>query len=485
MKTIKIIFQFTFLLYSTFSFTQGTNAIQNGYKNDLHIYQEILEKSHSGLYLYTPKPVFDSIFKQANHIVENEDLSERDFYLLISNIHTQIRCGHSSTSPSEKIFQQIDTTKIVFLPFDVKFIKDSLILTKNFRSVDAGAQIIAINGKTVEEITSDAFKIMSSDGYNETFKYRQLEQYFFYYYFILYGESNTIKLKYIPYNSKVPSVIEINRLKEGDFTFEEKELEPYYLTFVNDSKAILTVNTFSTNTKINQLKFFRFLKKSFKEIHKKGIETLIVDVRENTGGDDGNDMRLASYLINESFSENKYRQLKTLELPIYPEYLTNQWKEMMGLKDKNDAKIVSKMQKTLHREFYQAEDSLYYYKEKKIIHEKKRKYGFYGNKYILISGNVFSGGALFSALVRDKSNAVFIGEETGGGYYRHTGSIPLEYQLPYSGIEISLFIVVAEQNVNQHLFPNGHGTRPHFEVYPTRESVLNGQDIILQFVLNR
>jgi len=485
MKYLFLTLTLYFSVFFCFSQTQYDN--KTAFLEDLKIYREIVETSHSGMYLYTTKNEFALMFRESIKKIEaNKIVSNRDFFLLISAIHSKINCGHSSTYPTGKLFSNLEDNQKSFFPLKVKFIKDTLIVASDYKGLKKGTQLIGINNKSIQEIKNDAFKIISSDGYNTTFKYRQLENDFSQFYFLLYGKQENFDLKIIPYQSSSLSNVTLESISVQE-SEESKPTETIQkatdLSFPNEKTALLTVNTFSTETRKNQRKFFKFLNRSFKEIQEKGIENLILDIRENTGGDDGNDMELASYLINKPFKENKFRKLNTNELPLYPEYLHPQWKQMMGIsKKKSSEDIKAALKNEINKEFFQAEDGAFYFKEKSVIRRDPNQYLFSGKTYILTSGKVFSGGSLFSALVRDKSNAIFVGEETGGGYYRHTGTIPLIYALPNSEIVFSLFLVINEQDVEQQLFPQGSGIVPHYEVYPTIKDFVENKDAVLQFV---
>ncbi|WP_109098777.1 S41 family peptidase [Aquimarina sp. AU58] len=454
-------------------------------KEDLKIYRDIIETAHSGMYLYTAKDTFDLIFKKANERLPKLQ-NIREFYNLIAGIHTKINCGHSSFYASGDIFSELKSnTTNAFFPFKVKFLKDTLIAAQNYGKLKKGDQILSINGNTTKKITTEAFKLLSSDGYNTTFKYRQLEDDFSTNYFLVFGPQEKFTIAYLHNSDKESCTVELTGIPKSGLenTITENHYEkPYYLEYVDDNTALLTVNTFSTETRKNQKKFFGFLKNSFSEINKKGIKNLILDIRENTGGDDGNDMELASYLIDTHFKENKYRKLSTIDnVPPYPQYLLSQWYDMMELDADSTPETIQKtMKKMVKEEMIKGDDGAYYWREDKVIHRDPAKNKFKGNVFVLTSGRVFSGGGLFSALVRDKSNAIFIGEETGGGYYRHTGSIPLFYNLPNSKLIFSIFIVINEQDVDKRLFPEGSGTVPHHKVYPTIKEFISGKDAVLE-----
>ncbi|MDY8135545.1 S41 family peptidase [Aquimarina sp. 2201CG5-10] len=454
------------------------------FKKDLDIYKNIVETAHSGMYLYTSKKTFKTLFDEAYKKLP-EINNTREFYKLIAGIHTKINCGHSSFHTTEGVFTEIKNNSTPsFFPFKVKFLKDTLVIAQDYKKLKKGTQIVSINGNKIENIIQESFKLISSDGYNTTFKYRQLEDDFSTNYFLTYGAQQKFALEYISVSGQQQN-IEVSGipLSELENTITETHYEkPYYLEYTNNSTALLTVNTFYTETPKNQKKFFKFLKESFREINKKGIQNLILDIRENTGGDDGNDMELASYLIDHHFKENKFRKLNSIDnLPPYPQYLLPQWFDMLGMQsDSSPETIQSQVKKEIGKQMYKGDDGAYYWKEDAVIHRDPAKHKFNGKVYILISGKVFSGGALFSALVRDKSDAVFIGEETGGGYYRHTGTIPLYYSLPNSDLIFSIFIVINEQDVDKKLFPEGSGTKPHHKVYPTINAFMNNTDVVME-----
>ena len=469
---------FTFICYSQ------TKETKIGLLSDLKIYREIIETSHTGMYLYTPKPVFDTLFKKLKSDIKSEKVkTDKDFFLAISRIHTKMNCGHSNIFTPHSFISDITKNQKAFLPLKVKFIKDTLIIASDFKGLKKGTQIIKINNKSIKDICTDAFQIITSDGYNTTNKYRQLEDEFSEYYFLLYGIHKTYNLKVIPYLSENSHKITISGISYPETNFNNKEDDTPNIKYIDKNTALLTVNTFSTETEKNQKKFFDFLKHSFSDIKTKGIKNLIIDVRRNSGGDDGNDIELASYIINKHFKEDKYRKLNAFDLPLYPEYLHEKWKYMMGLpKDVASKTIKSRAKKMINEEFYKGKDGAYYYKEKYLLKREPKKNLFSGNIYILISGRVFSGGSVFCALVRDKSNAIFVGEETGGGYYRHTGTIPLIYELPNSKIAFCISIVVNEQDVDQKLYPNGRGIIPQIKIHQTIKDFVDDRDTALNYI---
>ena len=452
---------------------------------DFKIYRAVLEKSHSGLYLYTPKTKFDSIFDAAMLQLKNEEITTlRDFNTLLAKVHTQINCGHSNIFPSSQLFNAAGDEAKVFFPLKVKFIQDKCILAENYRHLTKGTEIVSINGVRFDAIRKKGHEVLASDGYNTTMKDRYLEEEFSNYYYLLYGPSDHFKLviKKIASNSNEGTYIEGGNNTRRKQLLHQPKLKDYTFSIQDDSYAILTVNSFDTDQKA----FFSFLRKSFRKLRSMNINNLIIDIRQNEGGQDGNDTKLASYLINTPFKDNKTRILNTTDLPLYAEYLDAKWYEAMDIPAPlSNKKLKKEFKQMLEEEFYKGDDSRYYYKDKYTFHETPNEYRFKGNTYILTGGKVFSAGALFAALVKDKSDALFIGEETGGGYYQHTGSIPLYYKLPHSGIEFSLSIAVNKQDIDRKLMPEGRGVIPDFKVHQTVSDLLSNTDTVLAFAKNK
>lgn len=479
-KTLLII---SLLLGSLFiSNAQKINT--DSLKYELKIYREIVENSHTGMNLYTSKKTFDKLFTEAYKKVEEVN-SLQDYFKIIANIHTKINCGHSSVFYSLSPKERKELLKSLF-PARIKFLGTELFIKESFCDIPAGSQVIKINNKSIKEIVKESFNLISSDGYNTTLKYRLLEKEFIVYLYYSLGKQKEYTVKYIDYNTgkeetKTVSPVKLEVFGEGQ---KEKGFDDIYkLEIKDDTTAILTVNSFNTETNKLTRKYFKFLRKAFKKIKRSGVKNLVIDIRENTGGNDGNDMELASYIIKKPFKENKYRQLKTTDLLIYPEYVSDYLRDMLQVdEDMSGKEMANMMKKECEQEFGKtpSKDGFFYLKEENVIKKNPHKNSFEGQVYIMTSGYVFSGGGLFSALVRDKSDAIFVGEETGGGYYRHTGSIPLIYKLPYSELQFSIFTVINEQDVDQKLFPKGTGTRPHYKVHQTPAQMLDNTDAVLE-----
>jgi hypothetical protein len=80
--------------------------------------------------------------------------------------------------------------------------------------------------------------------------------------------------------------------------------------------------------------------------------------------------------------------------------------------------------------------------------------------------------------------ATFVGQETGGGYLGNTSGYRKKLVLPNSKIEIDIPALQFVMNVDPKL-PIGSGVIPHYEVIPTFDQYINGENASLKYILEQ
>lgn len=107
---------------------------------------------------------------------------------------------------------------------------------------------------------------------------------------------------------------------------------------------------------------------------------------------------------------------------------------------------------------------------------------FKGNVYVLINGLSFSVTTEFCAIAQSNHRAVFIGEETGGGFYGNTSGRFIDVSLPYSSITIHIPAVKYSMSVN-YKKNKDRGIIPDYQVIPTMKDLVEKNDTVLNFAL--
>jgi hypothetical protein len=143
-----------------------------------------------------------------------------------------------------------------------------------------------------------------------------------------------------------------------------------------------------------------------------------------------------------------------------------------------------RLEKMLSREHYLEKDGRILRKPGVMAHEKPQPDPYKGEIYVLISGLTYSGGSEFATLMRNHTNAVFIGEEAGGGYYGNTSGNRIVLRLPNSKLEIGIPILKFVLDTPKGDVPFGHGVLPDYQIQPTITQFLNAYDAGLEFEYN-
>lgn len=211
-------------------------------------------------------------------------------------------------------------------------------------------------------------------------------------------------------------------------------------TTVKDRVGIMTVKTFYNDfLKGGQRHFTGFLDSSFTALNAAHIDKLIIDIRSNGGGNDNNGALLVSYFINHPF-------------PFYKSL-------------------------TSTRKVFTVND------HPGLGMQQPNKIQFAGKVVILINGKSFSAAADFAAFMRSNNRALFVGEETGGGYEGNTSGPRQEIFLPNTGIEVD---VPENRYVNDVKPPkfHGRGIIPDYIIMPSVDDYIAVKDVQMAFALN-
>jgi len=406
-------------------------------------------------------------------------------YLLVQQVHLKItasiHCGHTSVSTSETINTTIIDGKL--FPLNLKMICGKAFCTQNYSSIDntikKGDEILEVNDKDISSLYNQFKKFISVDGFAQTAHWRKMERDFRYNYALFNGQPKYYNVVFKDKNGKLCNAqLEAETLENLTANFKkqnpndiQKETENIELDIKLDlNTAFLKVRSFK-NWKFNnkKKKFKKVLKESFKEINNKKIETLILDLRDNGGGNDRFGQLLLSYLLKEPFTEFNKITLKTFNPKPYRHSDMNAlkafvFKTIIPHKKINDSTYIVKRIKTL-----------------KPFQPKSPN--FKGEIYVLINGLSFSTTADVASILHSKKRAVFIGGETGGGYRGNSSFLSYRLTLPNSKINVRLPTAHYYTNVSHTDANYGRGTLPDYPIEPNINDVIRGVDTQKDFAI--
>lgn len=428
---------------------------------------KVLSESHPGFYRYTNKEEFDSII----YITVNsftDSLNTIEYYRAIKPLIAQIGCLHTSINLSES-YENYLNEKSNLIPIEV-FIDDNnqVFITKNHsesKSLKVGSQLLSINGVLTSEILDILMNAIPSDGYNTTLKTLIINHRFAFWYSSMLDLNNSFKIE-VKYNEAIET-FSLKGVSSAEFDTIEllHSADSEQLAFeINDNIAVLTIKSFATSDiKNNGQNYKKYIKSVFKQLNKEEIENLIIDLRYNSGGTDGNAVFLTSHFFDKPFrywdkievTEKIAKQIKGLNRIFYPKPVaidsTYRWKGAL-----------------LSNEFD-------YYKT-----QKPAKNNFKGNVFILTNGLCMSSCSDVVAVLSDNDKAVIVGQETGGGFQGNTSGM-----MPSTAIKPNMTLTLPLQKYTNavQLDKNvGRGTIPDFIVNPTLKEWINKEDIEMKFV---
>lgn len=452
--------------------------------NDLEILYQGLDKFHSGMYWYTPKDSVDIAFQDVRNKIIN-DLNVLEFHKLIAPLVALSREDHTDISRPSIVREKLNS-EIRLLPLTVVFLGEKLYCVKNgsdFQDFELeGKQIESINGETPTSLVDKIGTLFASDGFIKTVKYSDLRGFnFSTYYYYYFGQVDQFEIKFKNINE--PLIIKplktkvISQNLNSRYERADKELPKEVLEYkiLNDSVAYVGIHTFD-NDDIKRFskeqKLSVFLKNSFKSIQENNIQILVIDVSKNGGGSEGNEGLVYSYL-----GEN-YQKYKKVRVKTQKAVLDNGTDKPIKLKAFGlwERLFINKKMKdgSLERRASIGKGLMAY--------KKEPKYKFSGQTYVIISPFTYSGASEFSNMMYTQDLATFVGQETGGGYFGNTSGYNEELVLPNSKIEVSIPALQFVMNVKPTL-PFGRGVIPHYEVIPTFEEYVNGENTPLNYIL--
>lgn len=444
-------------------------------KEDLSLLKKILEANHPSLYWYTPKDSVDFYFSEVMQSI-TDSLTENQFKAKTAWLVSTIKCGHTSVRSSKAYNDYTATHKTARFPLLIKTWSDSLIFLGSLNRQDTlfkrGTVITSIENYSNRVLLDSMFRFICTDGDGNNFKSQAVSFNFPQYYSYAFPLKDSFAVRYIDSSgTEKQTYVQINKPavdtgkqrkrlpREEQHKTSRKEIKQMILaskrSMIYDSAnhlAYMRLATFSGG------RLRSFFKESFKELKQNNISNLVIDLRENSGGNINMSVLLTRYLkdgpfhtadtaaaIHKGFSYGNY---------IHPS-LPYRMAMIFTTSKKQDGKFHFKQ---LEQHKYKPFNKNHYNKE----------------VYIIQGGYTFSAAAMFVLQLKGQQNVTVIGEETGGGNYGTSAVHLPDIILPNSKVRVvlPLYRLVFDHTQTQ----NGKGIQPDIYVPPSSADIKNGID---------
>ena len=445
LKLFKTVGLLIALSFSTTIFSQAKQDVKQKIspdllRNDFLFLRDTLQKIHPGIYRYISKATFNQITDSCYDSIR-DSMTTTDFFTLTSFVIASIGDGHTNCKLSSDATKEIiSTTK--FFPAMVVFIHNkAFIYCCRQDSTLNASELLSINNQPTDKIVQKLFNYIPSDAFIQSHKNWELNDNFPLLYNALYGETNNYKITCKTRKGEIKTaVLQADAIKNficpSPFSRPDKYLK---LTYTSNNVAVLSIKTFFDGY-LNQTgeNFKAFLDSAFTDIRNKKITKLIIDIRGNQGGNDGNGELLYSYLTSKPF---RY-------------YLSQET-------------VTTKFSSNNHPN---------------LALQQPQKNNYSGKVFVLIDGRSFSASAEFSSIVKTNDRGKFIGEECGGGYYGNTSGDEDLVTLPATKITVRIPRVKYSMAVNS-IGNNIYSIQPDFSVYQTIADFINRDDNQLNYAI--
>lgn len=435
----------------------------------LHDIVESFEKYHPGYYRYHSAGDWKRYTDSLKPAI-TDSLTELELYRMLKPLVARIGCLHTDliTAVNYKGYLNRNANLV---PLRLHFEQDRAYVIRNYSNnslVQPGDEVLGINGRPMASVIRTLLAAVPSDGYNQTMKYLALDHMFPTLYRSMIEITDSFNIEFRHEDKIVQRRLGAgkyaNMAGEGflrEFTYPRQlELK------IQDSIARLTVHSFA-NSAIRKggQQFNEYMDQAFRDLKAKDVPYLILDLRYNTGGSDPNAARMASYFFHRPF-----RYWDRIE--VTPD---------IAKKTRGIARI------WYHKPVQQ--DGVWLWQKAK----RARDFDFYeiqqpapdaynGKVFVLINGFCMSSCADLAAILKYNRRAVFIGEETGGGYLGNTSGIMPGINLKPSKMVLTLPL---QKYINAVDTATGYGrgTLPDHTISPATRDLIEGKDPQMDFAL--
>jgi len=455
---------------------------------DLKHFKHVLEYAHPDLYAHISPDEFENFFqKLLSQTASPKTVLE--FYNIVLQLIAVIHDGHAQVSPSRSLLPHMYSK---MLPFHSLVQNNKIFITRNVsgKNINDGSEILSINGIPAVKVIDTILMFYSGDGLcRSCMEYRLGSSYISLYYVfpLVFGIDTAYTIEVSDYKSKSVKTILVPAISYDEL--REREIKKYgnnlhtagmdemllQKAFSIDFKdaglyAYIKINRFFKDDFEEPATIYRsFYSDAFNQIEDKKAKNLVIDLRGNGGGIGSNAAYLVQYLTEKSF-------IPTTEISSMgnDEYYKSVTSESLGL-DK-----YFQLKKTGDNKYFVTNsDSILELREFKPIWKSH----FKGKIYVLIDGGTVSAAAMAAGLLKQYTNAVFVGQETGG----HAGMSNGIRQLFISGdsTRMSINIPLFHSKFSINKFSGKRGVIPDYIIENSIDDIIKGRDAVLEFVVKK
>lgn len=433
--------------------------------DDIRFWHKVMEESHVNLYHAISKEALEKMGARLLSAI-SDSISQTDAVLLFGKLAAVLNEGHIGM-PSSKVTDSMYVNSLRF-PFLLQKVTDTeWIVDRDFsdeQKLGVNAVILEINGRPVSELNK---QFREYYGGLETWRKQQIATYVRKLLF-LHGMASPYRIKaktdagqVIRFTTHGYSMQQADSLNKVLAASVNQPAEPYTFSMLPGHIAYINYRQM-VSPKNNP--FSLFLQNSFTKIKEANAAGLIIDLRENGGGNSALGDSLISYFSSTAYTLSGGMKWKS----------STHYKEYLKLLERGGAKIDSRFYLSIK------EGDMYSFVNKQLRKPQTSDLTFGGKTAVLIGPNTFSSANMLSDGIRSYRLATLFGEPTGepgndfGEMYN--------FMLPNSRI-------IARASTK--MFTRADGDEKNFDailpdiaVKPTPKDLKEKRDVVLETAVN-
>lgn len=434
-------------------------------KEDIAFWHKVMEESHVNMYHAISKEALEKKEMDLLSVIK-DSITQTDAVLLIGKLAASLNEGHIGL-PSSSITDSLYTNCLRFPFLLQKTETDAWVVDRDIsaaQKLGVNARIIAVNDRSVTELNR---QFREYYGGLEAWRKQQINTYVRKLLFF-HTIRSPFKIDAITEDGqKISFTTEGYSKQQADsinkvLSAVNTPAEPYSFRLLENNIGYMNYRSMSSSA---SNPFTDFLKKSFTQLKETNAKGLIIDLRQNGGGNSGWGNALVGY-----FTTTPYKFAGGMKWKISEHY-----------------KAFLQMQKKSNNQgednFYHSQKNgeMYSYVNTKLDTPQKNEPHFNGEVIVLIGPNTFSSANMLADGIKSYHLATLMGESTGESG-NDFGEM-FNFMLPNTHI-------IARASTK--MFTRADGDEKNFDpvipditVIPTAKDLKEKKDAVLEAAVNR
>ncbi len=460
----------------------GKQLSPEGLRKDLDIIWDAVEQGDPAFDRYHSKHELKRVFEKARARID-APMTDLDFYRIAAPAVAALGNGHAQLSLSDETRAWV-RERAGLLPLGTRYLKNKLYVVRNLSGADIspGAEILSINGRPINQIIRSNMRALSLDGTSKAPRLNNAGGWSLLFDLVrIQGFSGVYELRYRE-RGEVRTV-SVNGRAYADISGEWQEKYPNDSEVAERGEASLAWRNDVAIMRIphwdhpaeGKPGLSEHYREWFAEIAERQAKALVIDIRNNGGGNEGVATELLSYLLNRPFPYYSCLTMNAKDFPFFehvadaaefraeiPKYVrpSSEPCRRYGALEMTEAAFPN------------------------LGMQQPRQPQFAGPVFLLVNGGSFSTSSEFASAFHAQKAGLIIGQETSGGYLGDSSGLEPEVQLPESGMTFNASLIAYHMAVPRRPGAQG-GVLPDELIRYEIDDVLAGRDLEMERATER